>query len=33
MVVAAGAAEHDAATFPITGFWMGGFTRRSVQLG
>ena len=33
MVVAAGAAEHDAATFPITGFWMGSFTRRSVQLG
>jgi 4,5-DOPA dioxygenase extradiol len=32
---AAGAAGSDrsAVTFPITGFWLGGFTRRSVQFG
>jgi 4,5-DOPA dioxygenase extradiol len=34
LLVAAGAAPHDAVRFPITGFWMGSsFTKRSVQLG
>ena len=33
VVVAAGAAHDDAVTFPITGFWYGSFTRRSVQFG
>lgn len=35
LLVAAGAARDDLRTvrFPITGFWMGSFTRRSVQFG
>jgi len=35
VLVAAGAAEADlgAVTFPITGFWLGSFTKRSVQWG
>ena len=33
VVVAAGAAEGDAATFPILGFTYGSFTKRSVQFG
>jgi 4,5-DOPA dioxygenase extradiol len=34
LLVAAGAAhDHEAIQFPITGFWMGSFTRRSVQFG
>lgn len=31
LLVALGAASDAAVTFPITGFWMGSFTRRSVQ--
>jgi 4,5-DOPA dioxygenase extradiol len=35
VLVAAGAAadEHTAVRFPISGFWLGSFTRRSVQFG
>jgi 4,5-DOPA dioxygenase extradiol len=34
LLVAAGAAhDHETIQFPITGFWMGSFTRRSVQFG
>jgi 4,5-DOPA dioxygenase extradiol len=33
VVVGMGAARGDAATFPITGFTYGSFTRRSVQWG
>jgi len=35
VIVSAGAAADDspAVTFPITGFWFGSFTRRSVQFG
>jgi hypothetical protein len=32
-VVAAGAAADDDVAFPITGWWLGPFTRRSVQFG
>ena len=31
--VTAGAAEEDAVSFPIPGFWWGGFSKRSVQIG
>nr|WP_293253664.1 class III extradiol ring-cleavage dioxygenase [Nannocystis sp.] len=33
VLVAAGAAGTDPVRFPITGFWFGSFTRRSVQFG
>lgn len=33
LLVAVGAAETEPTTFPITGFFMGSFTRRSVQFG
>jgi 4,5-DOPA dioxygenase extradiol len=34
VILAAGAAPSDRATFPITGWWMdGAFTKRSLQLG
>ncbi len=33
LLVAMGAAEGAQASFPIEGFWMGSFTKRSVQLG
>lgn len=33
LLVAAGAGQGDAATFPITGFWYGSLARRSVQFG
>jgi 4,5-DOPA dioxygenase extradiol len=33
LLVALGAAEGEPVTFPITGFFGGSFTRRSVQLG
>jgi 4,5-DOPA dioxygenase extradiol len=33
LIAAAGAGPHDAVSFPITGFWGGSFTRRSVQFG
>jgi 4,5-DOPA dioxygenase extradiol len=33
LLVALGAAEGEAVRFPITGFFGGSFTRRSVQLG
>ena len=34
VIVAAGAATHDAVAFPITGFWWNGaMTRRSAQFG
>jgi 4,5-DOPA dioxygenase extradiol len=34
LLVAAGAADAaDPVTFPIDGFWLGSFSRRSVQLG
>lgn len=31
--VALGAAEEESASFPISGFWLGSLTRRSVQWG
>jgi 4,5-DOPA dioxygenase extradiol len=33
LIAAVGAAPHDDVSFPITGFWGGSMTRRSVQLG
>jgi len=33
VAVALGAAAGEAVSFPITGWWMGPLTRRSVQLG
>lgn len=33
LVVAQGAALEAPVEFPITGFWLGPFTRRSVQFG
>ncbi len=33
ILVAAGAAGTDPARFPITGFWFGSFSKRSVQFG
>ncbi len=33
LLAAVGAAASEKVSFPITGFWLGGFTRRSVQLG
>lgn len=33
VLVAAGAAGDELPTFPITGFWFGSFTRRSLQFG
>jgi 4,5-DOPA dioxygenase extradiol len=33
LLVAVGAATDEIARFPITGFWFGSFTRRSLQLG
>ncbi|MBL8952656.1 MAG: dioxygenase [Myxococcaceae bacterium] len=33
LLAAVGAAAGDRVSFPITGWWFGGFTRRSVQLG
>lgn len=33
VAVALGAAAGEAVSFPITGFWLGTLTRRSVQLG
>jgi 4,5-DOPA dioxygenase extradiol len=33
VLVALGSAQNDAVTFPITGFWGGSATRRSVQFG
>ena len=33
LVVAVGAAPEEPVAFPITGFWFGSATRRSVQLG
>jgi aromatic ring-opening dioxygenase catalytic subunit (LigB family) len=34
LLVSLGAADAtDAVTFPITGFWLGSLTRRSVQFG
>ena len=33
VAVALGAAENDPVTFPISGFWLGSLTRRSVQFG
>jgi 4,5-DOPA dioxygenase extradiol len=33
LAVAVGAAQADAVRFPISGFWLGTLTRRSVQLG
>lgn len=33
LLVAAGAAEREAVSYPISGFWMGSLTRRSVQFG
>jgi len=33
LLVAAGAAERESVEYPISGFWMGSMTRRSVQFG
>lgn len=33
LIAAVGAAPNDKVSFPITGFWAGSATRRSVQLG
>lgn len=33
LFVAAGAGMEDAVSFPIHGFWFGGFSKRSVQFG
>jgi 4,5-DOPA dioxygenase extradiol len=33
LLVAQGAAGGDAASFPIDGWWLGAFSRRSVQFG
>jgi 4,5-DOPA dioxygenase extradiol len=33
VLVAAGASQGDKPLYPISGFWFGSFTRRSVQFG
>ena len=33
LLVAQGAAAGEKTSFPIEGWWMGGFSKRSVQFG